>query len=100
HTRFSRDWSSDVCSSDLGRRRTGVGIAAEPVGAGGGVDGGDALVAWTGAAAGGGQRGALTTLRSGVVAILRHPDQLRDIEAQQRSEERRGGERGPALPAG
>src|SRR5690606_40727839 len=21
HTRFSRDWSSDVCSSDLGRRR-------------------------------------------------------------------------------
>src|SRR5690606_39875341 len=22
HTRFSRDWSSDVCSSDLGTRRT------------------------------------------------------------------------------
>src|SRR5690606_16043271 len=25
HTRFSRDWSSDVCSSDLGRRRTLAG---------------------------------------------------------------------------
>src|SRR2546422_1885290 len=23
HTRCSRDWSSDVCSSDLGRRRAG-----------------------------------------------------------------------------
>src|SRR5690606_40016512 len=24
HTRFSRDWSSDVCSSDLARQPTGV----------------------------------------------------------------------------
>src|SRR5690606_39498429 len=24
HTRFSRDWSSDVCSSDLPRQRRGV----------------------------------------------------------------------------
>src|SRR5690606_40738757 len=26
HTRFSRDWSSDVCSSDLGRRGHSVAI--------------------------------------------------------------------------
>src|SRR5690606_8956728 len=26
HTRFSRDWSSDVCSSDLFRRRTDKGL--------------------------------------------------------------------------
>src|SRR5690606_40130977 len=25
HTRFSRDWSSDVCSSDLGGERPGAG---------------------------------------------------------------------------
>src|SRR5690606_39928073 len=34
HTRFSRDWSSDVCSSDLRRRTAGSGraggAAAEP----------------------------------------------------------------------
>src|SRR5690606_39962883 len=31
HTRFSRDWSSDVCSSDLGASavRTGMGGACE-----------------------------------------------------------------------
>src|SRR5690606_39616862 len=34
HTRFSRDWSSDVCSSDLGRR---AGRGEHPDGAGGGV---------------------------------------------------------------
>src|SRR5690606_41178488 len=27
HTRFSRDWSSDVCSSDLGDFRIGVVVA-------------------------------------------------------------------------
>src|SRR5690606_14351847 len=27
HTRFSRDWSADVCSSDLGGRITGLGMA-------------------------------------------------------------------------
>src|SRR5690606_39930343 len=26
HTRFSRDWSSDVCSSDLGPRWNGAGV--------------------------------------------------------------------------
>src|SRR5436309_9660063 len=37
HTRFSRDWSSDVCSSDLGARlpgdaaaSTGLGMATIP----------------------------------------------------------------------
>src|SRR6266511_3338964 len=34
HTRFSRDWSSDVCSSDLGE----VEVQVQP--AGGGVEGG------------------------------------------------------------
>src|SRR5690606_39610952 len=29
HTRFSRDWSSDVCSSDLGLLETGTELAAE-----------------------------------------------------------------------
>src|SRR5690606_40253660 len=29
HTRFSRDWSSDVCSSDLGPR-TARGVAMKP----------------------------------------------------------------------
>src|SRR2546422_11675422 len=29
HTRCSRDWSSDVCSSDLGRRDAGV-LGVEP----------------------------------------------------------------------
>src|SRR5690606_11878383 len=33
HTRFSRDWSSDVCSSDLAARLTGL-IAGTPVAAG------------------------------------------------------------------
>src|SRR5690606_40276669 len=28
HTRFSRDWSSDVCSSDLGARGEGLSIYA------------------------------------------------------------------------
>src|SRR5690606_41137747 len=37
HTRFSRDWSSDVCSSDLGRNRVAlidgaVDAHAEPAG--------------------------------------------------------------------
>src|SRR5690606_39683206 len=32
HTSFSRDWSSDVCSSDL------AGRVEEPIGRGGGVD--------------------------------------------------------------
>src|SRR5690606_39879624 len=38
HTRFSRDWSSDVCSSDLGRRLQGGGlvVALGTVGFGGG----------------------------------------------------------------
>src|SRR5690606_39379901 len=49
HTRFSRDWSSDVCSSDLvrvlgrrrdrggarGRSRRGGGLAGDPFGRGG-----------------------------------------------------------------
>src|SRR2546422_6649385 len=34
HTRCSRDWSSDVCSSDLssstGKLRTAIGLAASP----------------------------------------------------------------------
>src|SRR5690606_40726315 len=29
HTRFSRDWSSDVCSSDLGERVLGSSAAAD-----------------------------------------------------------------------
>src|SRR2546422_3021309 len=29
HTRCSRDWSSDVCSSDLIARRSAAGVAAE-----------------------------------------------------------------------
>src|SRR5690606_39497425 len=28
HTRFSRDWSSDVCSSDLGTNGTGTTVRA------------------------------------------------------------------------
>src|SRR5690606_40974367 len=32
HTRFSRDWSSDVCSSDL-RRREDLRLSARPGGA-------------------------------------------------------------------
>src|SRR5688572_30919170 len=30
HTRFDCDWSSDVCSSDLGRRR-GAAVSRQPV---------------------------------------------------------------------
>src|SRR3712207_9520910 len=37
HTRYWRDWSSDVCSSDL-RRRVDAEVVGEP-GAGGGVGG-------------------------------------------------------------
>src|SRR5215510_9506250 len=40
HTRWPRDWSSDVCSSDLGAERVdvaGPGVDAQPV-AGGGDD--------------------------------------------------------------
>src|SRR5690606_39899942 len=29
HTRFSRDWSSDVCSSDLGTRREGERVVTD-----------------------------------------------------------------------
>src|SRR5690606_6307098 len=32
HTRFSRDWSSDVCSSDLGLERRGPVVPAHPLG--------------------------------------------------------------------
>src|SRR5690606_9683411 len=32
HTRFSRDWSSDVCSSDLQRSKAGTGISCAQVG--------------------------------------------------------------------
>src|SRR5690606_40529768 len=31
HTRFSRDWSSDVCSSDLGEDMRGIKAAWAPV---------------------------------------------------------------------
>src|SRR5690606_39707675 len=31
HTRFSRDWSSDVCSSDLGRKWQGSASAGIPL---------------------------------------------------------------------
>src|SRR5690606_39821881 len=30
HTSFSRDWSSDVCSSDLDQRALGLGLELEP----------------------------------------------------------------------
>src|SRR5690606_40571008 len=30
HTRFSRDWSSDVCSSDLGSKLPGMRFPARP----------------------------------------------------------------------
>src|SRR5690606_39798463 len=33
HTRFSRDWSSDVCSSDLGQGVGALRIEGEPQGA-------------------------------------------------------------------
>src|SRR5690606_40842110 len=54
HTRFSRDWSSDVCSSDLGKAgaQAGVILHAQGVGAGRGIiaggvagGGGDVVVA-------------------------------------------------------
>src|SRR5690606_40287754 len=32
HTRFSRDWSSDVCSSDLACRQTQLGKGNDPLG--------------------------------------------------------------------
>src|SRR5690606_39605413 len=44
HTRFSRDWSSDVCSSDLGRRHVAIvggGIAGLAAAWYLGRDGGD-----------------------------------------------------------
>src|SRR5690606_31600189 len=31
HTRFSRDWSSDVCSSDLDARRQGDDVQIHPI---------------------------------------------------------------------
>src|SRR5690606_40777989 len=34
HTRFSRDWSSDVCSSDLSLAHTSTSLPASAVGAG------------------------------------------------------------------
>src|SRR5690606_39859484 len=34
HTRFSRDWSSDVCSSDLGSATANPPLSAAPGGAG------------------------------------------------------------------
>src|SRR5207249_6230687 len=36
HTRSKRDWSSDVCSSDLSRHLRGAGLAGAPAGPGGG----------------------------------------------------------------
>src|SRR5690606_40217628 len=37
HTRFSRDWSSDVCSSDLGGDLAGVEVEVDPAQGGDGA---------------------------------------------------------------
>src|SRR5690606_34774702 len=82
HTRFSRDWSSDVCSSDLGRRRRGVSRARENRaagqvrGRGPGADGGRAAGgARDGAAASGGglSRGRWARLQAQLQAQLTTP---------------------------
>src|SRR5690606_25575667 len=39
HTRFSRDWSSDVCSSDLVRKFEGADLVDEPAANPGGLFG-------------------------------------------------------------
>src|SRR3989449_4188687 len=74
HTRCSRDWSSDVCSSDLDAR---IGLAPEVVG----VDGARGAVR-------GGERAA----EGGAARAARAHERAVDVEEEEpRSEERRVG---------
>src|SRR3712207_7903409 len=79
HTRYWRDWSSDVCSSDLG-----PGAAPAGLGEHGGEPGAGAQGHGGEGAAGGGARGG------GVVPAAQGPGG----GAADRSGERRGGEEG------
>src|SRR5690606_41122384 len=66
HTRFSRDWSSDVCSSDLSQNHFGVDIVSadnEPVKSI--ADGTVILASWT--------------LETGYVITVQHSNELISI---------------------
>src|SRR5690606_40221907 len=95
HTRFSRDWSSDVCSSDLER----VGGVRLPAGGGlllgvGGQAAGDGQQGGGGPFGDGGAVGA-GRARQGEVGGQAGPG----VGAGARSEERRGGKEGRARSA-
>src|SRR5206468_6468573 len=79
HTRSDRDWSSDVCSSDLARMPAGRVPEYEDIIAR--LRGGPVLVNQT-----------ITLLERGLATGVTPPQiTLRDVPAQARSEERRVG---------
>src|SRR5690606_40173178 len=88
HTRFSRDWSSDVCSSDLDSSRIAV-MKAQDNGfdLAGSVLASDAYFPF--------RDGVDTAAEAGVSAVVQPGGSIRDeevIAAADRSEERRVGE--------
>src|SRR5690606_39396879 len=83
HTRFPRDWSSDVCSSDLSLRASGVDLPVERTDFDAGVLDGVELVAWSPG----------LSIETGPSGVLHAQAQQRELP---RSEERRVGQEGPA----
>src|SRR5690606_40197400 len=94
HTRFSRDWSSDVCSSDLDKIGSGDSIVTGDVGR---IKGFSAFRSQYAIKDGGGVYHGLAFTRDAIVlATRRFPAVLPGTGAisEERSEERRVGKAG------
>src|SRR5690606_40848678 len=96
HTRFSRDWSSDVCSSDLPLLRPHPGGKSRAEGRGGALV---ALRRGRGAARPRRGRGLVSLHDPRIDEEIRHhiEERAERLMAEGRSEERRGGKEGSTL---
>src|SRR5690606_39863144 len=89
HTRFSRDWSSDVCSSDLTGGNQNSSVLGNQLGGPGGM-GGDVIVTNSGSISLGDTQSRLTGFAQGA-GIQAISNGGRGGENNGRSEERRVG---------